>query len=228
VASTKSQVIEPVAPIHALSSGEPARAERRASLRDEAPRPLGFNARSDAILSHTAPLAATQPVASATYNDVGPAPQSIHSSNWGPQQSSSPSSARTAAWDDPSVAEHLTPIPIRAQVEEDQLRTHIIVDGDSLAKLAGRYLDDPHRADEIYQLNRDLLSDPELLPIGVELAIPGRSTRASDRNLLPQSSLPRSVAIHSPHGNGLIPVRPIPATSSLTPRARLVNPRQAE
>ena len=50
-------------------------------------------------------------------------------------------------------------------------RTHVIVDGDSLAKLAGRYLDDPHRSGEIYELNRGVLTDPELLPIGTELVI---------------------------------------------------------
>ena len=51
-------------------------------------------------------------------------------------------------------------------------RSHVIVDGDSLAKLAGRYLDDPRRSEEIFALNRGVFSDPELLPIGAELKIP--------------------------------------------------------
>ena len=51
-------------------------------------------------------------------------------------------------------------------------RTHVVVDGDSLKKLAERYLDDPARDGEIYRLNRDVLASPELLPIGVELRIP--------------------------------------------------------
>ena len=49
---------------------------------------------------------------------------------------------------------------------------HKIVDGDTLAKLAARYLGSADRAMEIYQNNRELLSSPDLLPIGVEIGIP--------------------------------------------------------
>ena len=123
---------------------------------------------------------------------------------------------------------NLTPLRFPSPTEVDEPRTHIVVDGDSLAKLAGRYLDDPRRAEEILQLNRGLLSDPQLLPIGVELLIPPRSADTSIGGNSPQSYLPRAVAIHSAHGHGLVPVRPIPSGSTLTPRARLVNPRSAE
>jgi nucleoid-associated protein YgaU len=51
-------------------------------------------------------------------------------------------------------------------------RTHRIVDGDSLAMLAERYLGSAARAREIFDANRDVLPDPELLPIGAELKIP--------------------------------------------------------
>jgi nucleoid-associated protein YgaU len=50
--------------------------------------------------------------------------------------------------------------------------THRIVDGDTLAALAQRYLGSPARAREIFDANRNVLSDPELLPIGAELKIP--------------------------------------------------------
>jgi hypothetical protein len=53
-------------------------------------------------------------------------------------------------------------------------RTHLIVDGDSLRRLAERYLKDANRSNEIYELNRDALSSPDLLPIGKELKIPAR------------------------------------------------------
>ena len=55
--------------------------------------------------------------------------------------------------------------------------THTIVDGDTLAALAERYLGSADRAVEIYEANRDLLEDPEVLPIGVELKIPPESDR---------------------------------------------------
>lgn len=51
-------------------------------------------------------------------------------------------------------------------------RTHKIEDGDTLPALAARYLGSADRAIEIFQANRDILSDPQLLPIGGELKIP--------------------------------------------------------
>jgi nucleoid-associated protein YgaU len=49
---------------------------------------------------------------------------------------------------------------------------HKIVDGDSLSSLAERYLGSADRATEIFEANREKLSDPRILPIGLELRIP--------------------------------------------------------
>jgi nucleoid-associated protein YgaU len=68
--------------------------------------------------------------------------------------------------------------PIITPVEETA-RTHTVVDGDTLAALAERYLGSASRALEIYNANRDVLSDPKLLPIGVELKLPPRASRAA-------------------------------------------------
>ncbi len=57
---------------------------------------------------------------------------------------------------------------------EPSIRTHKIVNGDSLPSLAKRYLGDENRSAEIFQANRDLLTAPDALPIGVELRIPPR------------------------------------------------------
>ena len=52
---------------------------------------------------------------------------------------------------------------------------HKIVDGDTLPLLAQRYLGSASRAMEIFQANRDVLSDPNILPLhGVELKIPSK------------------------------------------------------
>ncbi len=56
----------------------------------------------------------------------------------------------------------------------DGPKVHKIIDGDTLADLAAQYLGTPKRAREIFEANRDILTDPELLPIGVELKIPAR------------------------------------------------------
>lgn len=54
----------------------------------------------------------------------------------------------------------------------EPLRRHRVVDGDTLARLAGRYLGDSSRAGEIYQANREALATPEVLPLGIEIVIP--------------------------------------------------------
>ena len=53
-------------------------------------------------------------------------------------------------------------------------RTHRIVDGDSLAKLAQRYLGDRQRGPEIFAANSDVLDNPDILPLGKTLKIPAR------------------------------------------------------
>lgn len=65
----------------------------------------------------------------------------------------------------------MLPLPPPA---EQRPRTHKIVDGDTLASLAERYLGSASRAGEIFQANRDVLMDPQLLPIGAELKIPSK------------------------------------------------------
>ncbi len=49
---------------------------------------------------------------------------------------------------------------------------HVVRNTDTLEKLAERYLGDGSRALEIFDLNRDKLDNPHLLPIGAELRIP--------------------------------------------------------
>jgi nucleoid-associated protein YgaU len=47
-------------------------------------------------------------------------------------------------------------------------------DGDTLPELAQRFLGSTSRAPEIYDANRDLLSSPDLLPVGLSIVIPPR------------------------------------------------------
>jgi hypothetical protein len=62
-----------------------------------------------------------------------------------------------------------------------QERSYIVQEGDSLERLAQRYLGDEGRAIEIFDLNREVLENPHLLPIGAELKIPlgGGATEAA-------------------------------------------------
>ncbi len=57
---------------------------------------------------------------------------------------------------------------------------HEIQNSDTLEKLAQHYLGDSARALEIFDLNRDRLKNPEILPIGAELRIPATGRRTGD------------------------------------------------
>lgn len=51
-------------------------------------------------------------------------------------------------------------------------RQHRIVDGDTLERLAERYWGDASRAAEIFEANRTILDDPQILPLGKVIRIP--------------------------------------------------------
>jgi hypothetical protein len=69
--------------------------------------------------------------------------------------------------------------PDAADSPADRLVRHKIADGDTLSKLAATYLDGSDRYLEIFELNRDVLTSPDLLPIGRELKIPRRAKPAT-------------------------------------------------
>lgn len=54
------------------------------------------------------------------------------------------------------------------------VKRHTIRDGDTLVELAKRYYGDETLASALYDANRGVLRDPELLPIGAVLTIPAR------------------------------------------------------
>ncbi len=59
-----------------------------------------------------------------------------------------------------------------------RLRRHTVHDGDTLEKLAQRYLGNAGRADEIMSANTTRISDRDVLPIGVEIVIPRRAEKS--------------------------------------------------
>jgi nucleoid-associated protein YgaU len=66
--------------------------------------------------------------------------------------------------------------PLVSVAETDQI--HTVVDGDTLVKLAQHYLGSGDRYLELFQYNRDVLNDPDVLPIGAEVRIPSRAPDA--------------------------------------------------
>jgi nucleoid-associated protein YgaU len=68
-------------------------------------------------------------------------------------------------------------------------KRHKIVDGDTLAGIARRYLGAGERSLDLFEYNRDVLLTPELLPIGKELRIPPRDFSPAQAPLTEPQSL---------------------------------------
>jgi nucleoid-associated protein YgaU len=51
-----------------------------------------------------------------------------------------------------------------------------VQDGDTLSSVARRFLGSADRYNDVFNANQDVLSDPDLLPVGTELKIPLRGT----------------------------------------------------
>jgi nucleoid-associated protein YgaU len=75
-------------------------------------------------------------------------------------------------------------------------KRHTIHDGDTLESLAVRYLGDSQHAGEILELNRNVLSDPELLPIGITIVIPpGKPAGSADQTAATANESPNLVPL---------------------------------
>ncbi|MGD9721674.1 MAG: LysM peptidoglycan-binding domain-containing protein [Pirellulales bacterium] len=86
-------------------------------------------------------------------------------------------------------------------------QSHTIADGDTLSRLAEQYLGRSERYLEIFELNRGVLSSPDLLPIGVVLKIPPRDV-SSDRGAgVPRGAFGEMPAEAAPPSH-LVPVAP--------------------
>jgi nucleoid-associated protein YgaU len=131
--------------------------------------------------------------------------------------SSEPSAA---SGDPPNRLVPVAPPLAQSDDEEGEPRTHTIVDGDSLAKLAERFLGDPQLGDRIYQLNRGVLSSPDLLPIGAEVELPPRPSIAANC----AAPLPSAAKPAPANPPGLVPVEDVRKAFVGMPRAQLLRP----
>jgi nucleoid-associated protein YgaU len=204
-----------------------------ARLRNEAPRPVGIDPCSPAVIrrlptenndvidpykvTDTKPAGPTwsaPPLLNTGYTETVPSPPPALPASYTP-----PASSVT----DNQFANQTAPPPWPVREETAESRTHIVVDGDSLERLAGRYLSDPQRSREIYELNRELLSAPDLLPIGAELKIPERlASVAVDRHgFQPNSSDTRPSS--SAGRADITPIQPA-SGQGIIPRAQLAPP----
>jgi nucleoid-associated protein YgaU len=203
----------------------------RAQLRDEAPRALGFDSNARA-------MPATQPADPSPREFVSTVGQQAApaASNTGALiqaqfvQESREARTINAPFMQPlgnsqSVPKPTPFPPSRDFVGESETRSHIVIDGDSLQRLAARYLKDPARANEIYEANRELLANPDLLPIGVELIIPRIERNGPFDSSDPQSSVAGDSPLRAARHPTLVPPKLAPVV--VTPRAQLLPPMSA-
>ena len=86
----------------------------------------------------------------------------------------------------------------RSRASTSRALSHRISDGDTLSKLAVEYLGSADRYLEIFEYNRDVLTKPDLLPIGKTLKIPPRDRAFQTGSATvhgPESATPKMVPI---------------------------------
>jgi hypothetical protein len=201
-----------------------------ARLRNEAPRSVGVDPQSPAAIrrvpSENIDVADPYKVANAEAPPAAwSAPQLL---NAGYNNSAvSPRAAVPASYAAPvnTMSENqISPPPWPVPDGANEPRTHVVIDGDSLERIANRYLSDPRRSREIYELNRAVLSAPDLLPIGAELKIPERVASANwdRRGFQANSANARPNRDVGPEN--LTRAQPASAQEGIIPRAQLAPP----
>ena len=230
VVNVDSQFAQSVAVNDTPATPRYVSATPRANLRNEAPRPIGNEPRSPATIRRTPPVTSESgdPASgSDAYKVMSTWPASPQLLPAGFASDGNATAATTASYDTSAKTtdnRQVAPPPWPAREESSEPRMHVIVDGDSLEKLAGRYLDDPHRSAEIFELNREVLSSPDLLPIGEELKIPERATRTSWDRQGRRAGFPNDASVREAANGNLVPVRPISSYDGVIPRAQLARP----
>ncbi len=74
-------------------------------------------------------------------------------------------------------------------VENLAPQTHVIQSGESLSTIAAHYLGSQGRFQELYEANRDVLTDPNRLPLGATIVIPPQNNIASKSQASTQGPL---------------------------------------
>ena len=147
-----------------LDTGEPL-TRRAVTLPGQQPRPTY---KTPIVAAQVAPTAAGSPQLTTRFESASRPAQAILRPHFGDDEDAD------AAADEPPGDDAAS----AAWPAEPAARTHKIVDGDTLSRLAQRYLGSADRYQQIYEANRDVLRSPDLLPIGKVLRLPDPADRS--------------------------------------------------
>ncbi len=139
----------------------------------------------------------------------------------------------TAAWATQAAAPQAMAAVASGAASEPSQSTYVIRDGDDLASISARFYGHPAAAAALWAANRDLIPNPDLLPIGAEIrlpppwAVPGiassqaggvRSIEPPPTGVSPRQveALPASAAwLDGRQAAPTAVVRPVPAASTV-------------
>ena len=96
---------------------------------------------------------------------------------------------------DASASQPFDPIDRQPTAVSETFVQHIVTDGDTLPSIAERSLGDAARAPELFEMNRDRLQHPDVLPIGMVLKAPKNRAAAAQ----PTSPALSATSIGYPH-----------------------------
>ncbi len=189
----------------ATSAPQPSMGSANAPLAPPttAPQPTFAHQPADESSPWTDRAQAGQPAAPVPWSTAGP----VGASHRAPTALHTPSAGTTGAWDEPR--------------ESRPIRWHVVSDGDSLPRLAQRYLNDPNRSAEIFEENRNVLQSPEILPIGVQLRIP----EAAPASPSVQVYDAQGAAYNGIHARRLVELPEVSPSAAAPPVARLGVPQ---
>ena len=83
-----------------------------------------------------------------------------------------------------------------ARPQEIQQRTYVIQPGDTLSRIAAKLLGGSHRAQELFDANRDVLADPNQLSVGTEIVIPQRRVAPPEPVVKPDGPVAESPEVN--------------------------------
>jgi len=118
-------------------------------------------------------------------------PKPIPTSSTGPAPVKRPS-ASNDGWEvvETSPAENDSRYTASNTVSGGQ--TYVIQPGDTLSRIAAQFLGSSHRAQEIFEANRNVLTDPNRLRVGTEIVIPNRVRRPQQELTKPDGPVAES------------------------------------